>query len=163
MTASNRAANERNRLRACAFCNKRFVAPMHSGRYRQASERRIKSARYCSPACRQAAYVARRAARADVPHSERHKAFRGRVTDVGKRVTDVTGSTLHTSVTHALQPTEIPSKIRPKNTALGGVSIVPDAKWPDMYRLRFADGSLSDMINLTRAKDALAAMKGASV
>jgi hypothetical protein len=41
---------------------------------------------------------------------------------------------------------------------LGGVSIVPDTKWPGMYRLRFADDSLSDMLNLTRAKDALAAM-----
>src|SRR5262245_3900727 len=30
--------------------------------------------------------------------------------------------------------------------------IVPDAKWPGMYRL---NGTLSDMVNLTRAKDAL--------
>jgi hypothetical protein len=34
--------------------------------------------------------------------------------------------------------------------------IVPDAKWPGMYRLRLPDGSLTDMVNLTRAKDALA-------
>jgi hypothetical protein len=33
--------------------------------------------------------------------------------------------------------------------------IVPDAKWPGMYRLRLPDGSLSVMVNLTRAKDAL--------
>ena len=117
---------------------------------------------YCSRACRQAAYVARRAARADVPHSERHKAFRGRVTDVGKRVTDVTGSTLHTSVTHALQPTETSSEFRPKNTTLSVVSIVPDAVWSGMYRLRFPDGRLGDMVNLTRAKDALAAIRGAA-
>src|SRR6478735_4948201 len=32
--------------------------------------------------------------------------------------------------------------------------IVPDAKWPGMYRLRRPDGSLSMMVNLTRAKDA---------
>jgi hypothetical protein len=38
--------------------------------------------------------------------------------------------------------------------------MVPDAKWPNMYRLRFPDGRLTDMVNLTRAKDALAAMKG---
>jgi hypothetical protein len=131
---------------------------MHSGRYRRASEHRIKSARYCSPACRQAAYVARRAARADVPHSERHKAFRHRVTDVGKRETDVAGATLHTSVTHALQPTEISKEILTKKTTLGAVSIVPDSKWRGMYRLQFPDGSLTDMVNLTRAKDALAAM-----
>jgi hypothetical protein len=139
----------------CANCGERFTAPAHSGRYRQTSERRIKSARYCSRACRQAAYIARRAIRADVPHSERYRAFRHRVTDVGTRATDVAGTTLLTSVTQAPQCTEISSKIRPKNTTSGAVSIVPDAKWPGMYRLRFADGRLSDMLNLTRARDAL--------
>jgi hypothetical protein len=86
----------------CANCGARFTAPTHSGRYRQTSERRIKSARYCSPACRQAAYVARRAARADVPHSERHKAFRRGVTGVGSRVgyvTDAEDTHLHPSRT----------------------------------------------------------------
>jgi hypothetical protein len=33
--------------------------------------------------------------------------------------------------------------------------IVPDAKWPGMYRIRLRDGSLSEMVNLARAKDAL--------
>jgi hypothetical protein len=33
--------------------------------------------------------------------------------------------------------------------------IVRDARWPSMYRIRLSDGSLSDMVNLTRAKDAL--------
>ena len=33
--------------------------------------------------------------------------------------------------------------------------IVPDAQWPGMYRLVRLDGTLSDMVNLTRAKDAL--------
>jgi hypothetical protein len=145
----------------CANCGERFTAPAHSGRYRQTSDRRIKSARYCSRACRQAAYVARRAARADVPHSERHKAFRRGVTGVGSRVgyvSDAGATTLATSVTHAVQA----AKLGPKNAASGGaVLIVADAKWSGMYRLRFPDGSLSDMVNLTRAKDALAAMNGA--
>jgi hypothetical protein len=147
----------------CANCGERFTAPAHSGRYRQTSERRIKSARYCTRACRQAAYVARRAIRAGIPHSERHKAFRHRRTAVGTRVaavetrvTDGEGTTLHTSVTLALQPTEISSEILTKKAALGAVSIVPDCKWAGMYRLRFSDGSLTDMVNLTRAKDALA-------
>jgi hypothetical protein len=34
--------------------------------------------------------------------------------------------------------------------------IVLDAKWPSMYRIRLPNGGLSDMLNLTRAKDALA-------
>jgi hypothetical protein len=33
--------------------------------------------------------------------------------------------------------------------------IVPDERWPGMYRLRRPDGSLTDMVNLTRAMDAL--------
>jgi hypothetical protein len=33
--------------------------------------------------------------------------------------------------------------------------IVPDPKWPGMYRIKRADGSLSDMVNLSRARDAL--------
>jgi hypothetical protein len=38
------------------------------------------------------------------------------------------------------------------------VAIVPDERFPGMYRLKRTDGSLSDMVNLTRAKDALAAV-----
>jgi hypothetical protein len=34
--------------------------------------------------------------------------------------------------------------------------LVPDAKYPGMWRVRWPDGSLSDIVNLTRAKDALA-------
>jgi hypothetical protein len=34
------------------------------------------------------------------------------------------------------------------------VTVEPDSKYTGMYRIRFPDGSLSDMVNLTRAKDA---------
>ena len=34
-------------------------------------------------------------------------------------------------------------------------AIVPDKRFPDMFRLKRADGTLSDMVNLTRARDAL--------
>jgi len=34
------------------------------------------------------------------------------------------------------------------------VTIEPDSNYPGMYRLRFPEGGLSDMVNLTRAKDA---------
>jgi hypothetical protein len=34
--------------------------------------------------------------------------------------------------------------------------IIPDEGWPGMFRLLLPDGSLTDMVNLTRAKDALA-------
>jgi hypothetical protein len=34
--------------------------------------------------------------------------------------------------------------------------VVPDERYPGMYRVRLPDGSLSDMVNLARAKDAAA-------
>ena len=34
------------------------------------------------------------------------------------------------------------------------VTVEPDSKYAGMYRIRFLDGGLSDMVNLTRAKDA---------
>ena len=37
--------------------------------------------------------------------------------------------------------------------------IVPDERWPGMYRVQLADGSLSDMFNLARAKDLAATFK----
>jgi hypothetical protein len=33
-------------------------------------------------------------------------------------------------------------------------TVEPDAKWPKMYRVRLPDGDLTDMVNLTRARDA---------
>jgi hypothetical protein len=36
-----------------------------------------------------------------------------------------------------------------------GFVIVPDTKWRGMFRVRRPDGTLSDMVNLTRVKDAL--------
>ncbi len=37
-------------------------------------------------------------------------------------------------------------------------TVVPDTQWPDMWRIVLPDGQLSDMVNLTRAKDAAAAI-----
>src|SRR5215471_11009801 len=34
------------------------------------------------------------------------------------------------------------------------ISIEPDSKYPDMWRVRLLDGSLSDMVSRVRAKDA---------
>jgi hypothetical protein len=40
------------------------------------------------------------------------------------------------------------------------IAIVADNRFPGMYRLKRSDGSLSDMVNLTRAGDALAEIRG---
>jgi len=42
---------------------------------------------------------------------------------------------------------------RPLQTRDG--EIVRDAKWPGMYRIKWRDGRLSDMVNYTRAAAAL--------
>ena len=36
--------------------------------------------------------------------------------------------------------------------------VVLDGKYPDMWRVQRPDGSLTDMVNLTRAKDAAMAL-----
>jgi hypothetical protein len=60
-------------------------------------------------------------------------------------------------------PEHVRSSVTDKTAAVTGrkaapdilpAGIVPDARWPGMYRLVLADGSLSDMVNLTRAKEA---------
>jgi hypothetical protein len=38
------------------------------------------------------------------------------------------------------------------------VSIEPDEIWPGMWRIRMPDGRVTDMVNLTRAKDAAAVL-----
>jgi hypothetical protein len=37
--------------------------------------------------------------------------------------------------------------------------VIPDSVYPGMYRVRWADGRLSDMTNLSRAHDALASLQ----
>jgi len=35
-----------------------------------------------------------------------------------------------------------------------GAKVIPDSKWPNMYRLEYPPGVISDMANLTRIRDA---------
>lgn len=39
-----------------------------------------------------------------------------------------------------------------------GYTVVPDKEWPKMFRVHAPDGTVSDMVNLTRAKDAARSM-----
>src|SRR5262249_45347894 len=52
------------------------------------------------------------------------------------------------------------ARTRDKSAAGAYVAIVPDKRFPGMYRLKRTDGSFSDMVNLTRARDALAEIRG---
>jgi hypothetical protein len=107
---------------------------------------RRSTARYCGDACRKAAQRNRaRGLPVEPPLSLRRAA--------ANAFLSVTGQ-LHTS--------DRPKPLRASGVTLKRDSqalpkdIVPDAKYPRMYRLRHSDGSLSEMVNLTRAKDALA-------
>jgi hypothetical protein len=51
------------------------------------------------------------------------------------------------------------ARTRHKSATGAYVAIVPDKRFPGMYRLKRTDGSFSDMVNLTRAKDALAEIR----
>jgi hypothetical protein len=43
---------------------------------------------------------------------------------------------------------------RPLQMMFGSYTVVPDGDWLGMYRVRRPDGSLTDMVNLTGARDA---------
>lgn len=43
------------------------------------------------------------------------------------------------------------------------VEIVPDERYPDMWRVRLTDGTLTDMVNRTRARDAARAILRAAL
>jgi len=45
----------------------------------------------------------------------------------------------------------------------GGYVVVPDPERPGMYRVRLPDGQLTDMVNLTRARDAAQVLAGKGV
>jgi hypothetical protein len=42
-------------------------------------------------------------------------------------------------------------------------SVEPDKDWPGMWRVRMADGHVTDMVNLTRAKDAALSLASAAL
>ena len=44
------------------------------------------------------------------------------------------------------------------NRGLVLATIEPDQSWPGMWRVRLPDGYLTDMVNLSRAKDAAASL-----
>jgi hypothetical protein len=102
------------------------------------------AARYCSDRCRLRAHRARNANVRPVQ----------RASQTGIEGAVVRETLAGGGMCHPIRetPLETPTKRESKPLPSG---IVPDAKWPGMYRLRLPDGSLSVMVNLTRAKDAL--------
>jgi hypothetical protein len=95
-----------------------------------------RGARYCGDTCRKRGQRARQSPR-----------------EPRTRDLSVTGYQTRVPVHIRSAVTDKCPSIAIRNSALPS-GIVPDAKWPGMYRLVLADGSLSDMVNLTRAKEA---------
>jgi len=116
-----------NNPKECAACGALF-RPLRS------------TARFCGPRCRKAAQRAR----------DRGTPVRVPATRPG------VGQDAVLSVT---APIGMPRWQNPRSVTLKAPKInpriVPDPKWPWMYRIKRPDGSLTDMTNLTRAKEAL--------
>jgi hypothetical protein len=127
----------------CRECKKRFPLGRRANQHRRANGSLNKTRRFCSSACKQAAYRRR---------SRNAKA---------EKV--VQGINTHAAVTRPLEHIETIGKIRTEKTTEPYRNrarkldrrIVPDAVYPGMYRIRLSDGSLSDLVNLMRAKDAV--------
>jgi len=102
------------------------------------------TARFCTPRCRKASQRARDRGMPLSVTATRPSVATGAILSV---TASLRMSEEHKSRSVTLRQSHKPPKLDPR--------IVPDPKWPGMYRVRRPDGSLTDMVNLTRAKDAL--------
>jgi hypothetical protein len=140
----------------CPVCSKRFERGRHRNQFHRAGASVIESSRYCSPKCRQSAWRTRRDIRNEIPRGQR------RIRNTERKKAGA-AATLQASVTQREIFQQFQCSGPAKKTGLGAPSLppglVPDERYPGMYRLRLADDRLSDMVNLTRAKDALAAIR----
>src|SRR2546429_6231109 len=106
-----------------------------------AFEPKRSTARFCGAACRVSAH--RR-----IPARANRKLCGAFVSVTGMAATQPPSATASVTLR---TPIARRSKPLPFN-------IVPDAKYAGMYRIRLPDGRLTDMVNLTRAKDAASAL-----
>jgi hypothetical protein len=144
--------------RQCCHCGERFSLVQRSGRNsRRARANRERSyhqeQRYCSATCRKLASKARRA-RLGTP-------IPGPVLKARTPVESVEGTEPFSGVATGMTPINLASisgaQKRPGlglQMMFGGYTVVADLEWPSMYRVRRPDGTLTDMANLTRARDA---------
>ena len=96
------------------------------------------TARFCSSRCRVAAQRAR-----------------GRGTPI--RVAATRPSVATDAVLSVTATVEMSEGQKPQSVTLRRLDprIIPDEHWPGMYRIKWRGGGLSDMVNYTRAADAL--------
>jgi hypothetical protein len=143
--------------RKCSHCGERFALKPRRGRNlsshkRPRPTRYHEGARYCSGTCRKLASKARRLAQQPSPENA-PKSRRGT-----ELLSTVTCAEFSAVISRPCEG-EKTGRGSPKKPVLDP-RIVPDDRWPGMYRLRLRDGSLTEnMTNLTRAKDALAELR----
>jgi hypothetical protein len=100
------------------------------------------TARFCSPRCRKATQRAR----------DQGMPINVAATRPGVGLDAVLSVTTTIGMSEGQKPQSVTLKRKPAKL---DPRIVPDPKWPGMYRIRRPDGSLSEMANLTRCRDAL--------
>ena len=153
-------------------CNERYPlvlrAGLNSGKARAGRKQTYhQGRRYCSATCRKLASMARTGALQSSPErlqSSPKTGAKGHPATSPLSVTSV-ASPLVISMGYGGQKSgRAGPKMMPldRRTTLGGFTVVPDPNWPNMYRVRRPDGSLTDMVNLTRARDAARAFCGTS-
>jgi hypothetical protein len=138
--------------KCCPICQRQFVRSRRSNRFRQ-SGRPNEEHIYCSSGCRQKAY--RRRVRAD------RAVTRDRAAGPIEPQNNAMSTKAHSAVTQPKIHTENTGEFRPKTRGVRPLfgthdgEVVADVKWPGMYRIKWRDGRVSDMVNYTRAVDAL--------
>ena len=143
--------------RICARlgCGERFSLVLRGGRNsRKAQAGRKpsyhKGRRYCSDTCRKLASKARYQSSPETSETRPAEGLNeGPATGVLSTVTTAENSV-------DILPTYNSKKSGRASLKMtfGAYTVVPDPDWPKMYRVRRPDGSLTEMINLTRARDA---------
>jgi hypothetical protein len=114
-------------MTACSHCGVEFKP-------------RRRTARFCGPTCRVAA----------------HRKTECNANSAADSGIGATRNSQNGSRVSSARPGQINAPTVTKPLSVTGWRIVPDSKWSGIYRLRRPDGTLSDTVNLTRAKDALA-------
>jgi hypothetical protein len=121
---------------ACAICRRPFIP-------------RRSTAQFCGPTCRQTAH--RRARQSPIGKSRNAgRCSEGNIRSA-RGPSDSAGR-----AGRPLSPKAPGSASRRLDALSTALQIVPDQLWPDMWRLVFSNGRISGLLNITRAKDAVA-------
>jgi hypothetical protein len=124
-------------------------------------ERRMRGQRYCSARCREKdrgrvrkAFLSQDTGPPTTPVKKDSNINRVEAAKTGSRTGNRAPNAIrgHSYDTNDLAWDRLTLRRRRDGQAMA--TIVPDSTWPGMWRVRMPDGHLTDMGNLTRAKDA---------